>query len=341
MRLTALFVSAAVLGGMALSAQATVGWANIQWPWVGSPHASNTPITVYSRVWKGGCTDLPGPCADLVATLYYKMPSEGSYTGLPMFYFGDPGDAPNNDELLAQIPVSALGESTVQFYIEYTDLSDMSTYYPDGYSITNPAWYEITAATVYDFELDLCLDLSCTTIGDPGVSGTFNGWSFTGLQPSGDPDVWCTKITIPAGSNPALEFKFRNPPVQDWENVSNRTYAIPHEATDAFLYFFWDDISDCPSSGTVDMPGSFSLSPAYPNPFNPSTTIEFSMAATSQARLVVSDLAGRTVATLVDGLVAGGQHSVVFDASGLASGVYVYTLASGGHSESRKLVLLK
>lgn len=338
MRLTALLVSAAALGSMALSAQATVGWANIQWPLVGSAHPSNASITLYSQAWKPGCTEMAGPCPDLAPTLYYKMPSEGSWSSAPMFFNVDAG---NNDEFMGTLPVSALGESTVQFYIVYTDLSDMSTYHPDGFSVTNPAWYTLTPATVYDFELDLCLDLSCTTIGDPGVSGSFNGWSFAGLDPSGDPDVWCTKITIPAGSNPELQFKFRNPPVQDWESVPNRTFTIPHEATEAFLYLFWDDISDCPSSGTVDMPGSLSLSPAYPNPFNPSTTIDFSMAATSQARLVVSDLAGRTVATLVDGLVAGGEHSVVFDASGLASGVYVYTLTSGGHSESRKVVLLK
>lgn len=341
MRLTALLVSAAALGSMALSAQAAVGWANIQWPWVGTPHPSNAPITVYSRVWKGGCTNSPGPCADLAATLYYKMPSEGSFTGVPMLYSGDPGDAPNNDEFLSQIPVSALGESTVQFYIEYTDLSDMSTYYPDGYSSAVPAYYNLTPATVYEFELDLCLDLSCTDVGDPGVSGTFNGWAYQPLQATGDPDVWCTKIVIPAGSNPQFLFKFRNPGVNDWEGVGDRVYTIAHEATTDFLYLYWDNFSDCPTSGTVDLPGTFSLSPAWPNPFNPSTTIAFAMEHTAAARLVVSDLTGRTVATLVDGLVAGGEHQIVFDASGLASGVYVYTLASEGRSESRKLVLMK
>ena len=338
MRLTALLVSAAALGSMALSAHATVGWAGIQWPWVGSTQAGNSAITVYSQAWKPGCTEAVGPCADLAPMLYYKAPSDFGFSSVAMSFNIDAG---NNDEFMAQIPVSALGESTVQFYIAYTDLSDASTYYADGYSSTNTAYYNITAATVYDFELDLCLDLSCTDVGDPGVSGSFNGWAYQPLQATGDPDVWCTKLTIPAGSNPQFLFKFRNPGVNDWEGISDRVYTIAHEATTDFLYLYWDNFSDCPTSGTVDLPGTFSLSPAWPNPFNPSTTIAFAMEHTAAARLVVSDLTGRTVATLVDGMVAGGEHQIVFDASGLASGVYVYTLASEGRSESRKLVLMK
>lgn len=53
------------------------------------------------------------------------------------------------------------------------------------------------------------------------------------------------------------------------------------------------------------------------------------------------NLAGQTVATLVEGMAAAGEHSVTFDASGLSSGVYYYTLEQGLQSETRKLVLVK
>jgi hypothetical protein len=95
---------------------------------------------------------------------------------------------------------------------------------------------------------------------------------------------------------------------------------------------------------TVDsnvLPGNFELAQNVPNPFNPATTINYMVPATGEAALRVFDLAGRNVATLVDGMVEEGQHSVVFDASNMASGVYFYTLETAGMVETRKMVLVK
>jgi hypothetical protein len=97
---------------------------------------------------------------------------------------------------------------------------------------------------------------------------------------------------------------------------------------------------------TVDVqpasrPGAFALEPNFPNPFNPVTTIAFTVEHGGPATLTVHNLLGETVATLVDGPVAAGRHTVTFDATGLASGVYLYTLEAAGRSESRKLVVLK
>jgi hypothetical protein len=93
--------------------------------------------------------------------------------------------------------------------------------------------------------------------------------------------------------------------------------------------------------GAEDRPGRFALEPAYPNPFNPSTVIAFSLAETSAANLSVYDLAGRKVATLVDGMMERGTHSVTFDASQLASGLYVYTLTANGQAQTQKMVLTR
>jgi hypothetical protein len=88
-------------------------------------------------------------------------------------------------------------------------------------------------------------------------------------------------------------------------------------------------------------PAGFTLEPNWPNPFNPATTIAFSLDYAGAASLTVHNLLGETVATLVDGPVQAGRHTVDFDASALASGVYIYTLEAGGRSESRKLVLMR
>jgi hypothetical protein len=101
---------------------------------------------------------------------------------------------------------------------------------------------------------------------------------------------------------------------------------------------------DCFGGGTVDAneaPVSFGLADAYPNPFNPSTTIDYSVEMTEAVALNVFNINGQLVRTLVNGTVESGAHSVVFDAADLASGVYLYTLESASQSITKKMVLVK
>lgn len=97
----------------------------------------------------------------------------------------------------------------------------------------------------------------------------------------------------------------------------------------------------CHTGGTDDRPGQFRLEQNHPNPFNPSTRIGFTLPETGPVLLTVHDLAGRRVATLVDGPLAAGSHQVTLDGTRLAAGVYLYTLQAGPLQASRKLVLLK
>ena len=94
-------------------------------------------------------------------------------------------------------------------------------------------------------------------------------------------------------------------------------------------------------TGGNGVPDGFSLFQNYPNPFNPTTTIQFEVGHLSLVILKVYDLLGREVATLVNESKESGRHVVPFDASGLASGVYVYKLEAGGFVEAKRLVLLK
>lgn len=105
---------------------------------------------------------------------------------------------------------------------------------------------------------------------------------------------------------------------------------------------FTVDVSqDCITADTQGTPRAFELAPVFPNPFNPTTTIRFSLAETAVAGLKVYNLSGRQVASLVDGLTSAGEHSVVFDATGLGSGVYFYTLDVAGTLQTRKMILAK
>jgi poly(3-hydroxybutyrate) depolymerase len=79
----------------------------------------------------------------------------------------------------------------------------------------------------------------------------------------------------------------------------------------------------------------------YPNPFNPATMIRFTVSGVVPVKLVVYDILGRKVVTLVDERKAPGTYQVLFDGSDLASGVYFYRLSAGAYVETRKMVLLK
>jgi len=89
------------------------------------------------------------------------------------------------------------------------------------------------------------------------------------------------------------------------------------------------------------VPASFDLSQNYPNPFNPSTKIDFTIPSSSQVVLKVFNVLGQEVASLVNGTMTAGSHTVTFDASKLASGVYLYKITAGSFVSTRKMVLLK
>jgi hypothetical protein len=100
---------------------------------------------------------------------------------------------------------------------------------------------------------------------------------------------------------------------------------------------------DVPSNPNQTLrPASFKLYQNYPNPFNPTTNIQFDLVRDASVTLKVYNVLGENVATLYDGKVlSAGTKSVSFDASRLASGVYVYRLDVNGHAESLKMVLMK
>ena len=96
----------------------------------------------------------------------------------------------------------------------------------------------------------------------------------------------------------------------------------------------------------ASIPANFKLYQNYPNPFNPTTKIEYSIpyVGTSRdlsVRLIVYDVLGREVKTLVNKQQPSGNYEVEFNAARLASGIYFYRLQVGNYSATKKLVLLR
>jgi hypothetical protein len=86
---------------------------------------------------------------------------------------------------------------------------------------------------------------------------------------------------------------------------------------------------------------SYQLDQNYPNPFNPTTQIKYTLAEKSNVTLKVFDMLGREVTTLVNGTQSAGTHSIDFNASNLASGLYIYKIQAGNFTQSKKMMLLK
>jgi len=91
----------------------------------------------------------------------------------------------------------------------------------------------------------------------------------------------------------------------------------------------------------VNTPTEFAVSPAYPNPFNPETTISFALPSAVDVSLVIYDVQGRKVAVLIDGWMEAGNNTLTFNAANLPSGVYFAYLTAGSHKATMKLLLVK
>ncbi|MBN8544804.1 MAG: choice-of-anchor J domain-containing protein [Ignavibacteria bacterium] len=114
-------------------------------------------------------------------------------------------------------------------------------------------------------------------------------------------------------------------------STSNREYSFTDKGVNVGTYTYrlkqvdFDGTSAYSKSVEVDVaaPNTFALSQNYPNPFNPSTKISFSLASDAKVTLSVFNVLGQEVATLVNGNISAGVHSVNFDASALVSGLYI------------------
>ena len=122
------------------------------------------------------------------------------------------------------------------------------------------------------------------------------------------------------------------------ENVENGTYLY------SLIQLDYDGTTE--NVGEVEIiinntPKDYSLLQNFPNPFNPSTIISFTVPERTKVVLKVYDVLGAEVAELVNGIKSPGRYEVKFDSNHLPSGIYFYTIQAGKFTDSKKMILLK
>jgi hypothetical protein len=129
----------------------------------------------------------------------------------------------------------------------------------------------------------------------------------------------------------------------EWNNVyAEDSFPFTKSAVDVsgggtWACTGWDD----PAETAIVAPVTHLLASATPNPFNPTTTISYTLPQTEFVSLSIYNVSGAEVAQLVHGIREAGNHQVSFDASGLTSGMYLYRLTAGTNTATGKMVLLK
>ena len=142
---------------------------------------------------------------------------------------------------------------------------------------------------------------------------------------SGMENWWLTSTEYDEGGNPAMELEQRWD-AGEWANVS-RTFTV------------WSGLTA--SEESFVPAGGYSLSENYPNPFNPATTITFTLDETAPVSLKIYDLLGREVAALIDGILPGGTHSIHWEAGDRAGGVYFFRLTAGDFHQTKRMLLVR
>lgn len=123
----------------------------------------------------------------------------------------------------------------------------------------------------------------------------------------------------------------------DIKNISSSKIEYRLKQIDFDGSYVYSNVSSVETTQPVD----FSLSQNFPNPFNPSTTIRFSLKSDSFVKLKIYDVLGNEVKQLLNEQKPAGNYEVKLDASGLASGVYFYKIQAGSFSDLRKMIIMK
>lgn len=171
----------------------------------------------------------------------------------------------------------------------------------------------------------------------------------TYLLTDGDADVtvsvngteMASQTLTASGDSVATEVTLNNIPFNQGNNdiVVNATSGGVQ--IDRFDFFVIGDLMAVSNEEEFYGPEAFKLDQNYPNPFNPSTQINFTIPVSGDVELTIFNLLGQKVNTLVNTKMNAGSHSVTFDASNLASGIYLYRLKAGNTVMNKRMTLIK
>jgi hypothetical protein len=132
-----------------------------------------------------------------------------------------------------------------------------------------------------------------------------------------------------------------------FSNTGGSTFSPVFDSPDCYVVILWGEYEN-PNAADNESPVPFTygLNQNHPNPFNPATTIDYSLARKSHVTIAVYNVLGQTVRTLVDDTRDAGNHQAVWDGNdqfghAVASGVYIYKMLTDEYTETRKMVLMR
>jgi hypothetical protein len=166
----------------------------------------------------------------------------------------------------------------------------------------------------------------------PLSGSVFSSPAITDLDRDGDLDI----IYGSVNNLNIIDYKDHS-----WQNNYWNMFRGNPQRTGNYQDGFFAGVSEPGLASGKPLPAQFILAPNYPNPFNPNTTISFSISRPALVSLTVWNVLGQKVATLVDGHQEAGIHNVSFNGSEFSSGVYFYRLEADGFKTTRKMVLMK
>lgn len=165
---------------------------------------------------------------------------------------------------------------------------------------------------------------------------TSNSWSYVDGKPTRTNNLY-------ASTSASVVICNGRPGVKVWVvggSIQNQTNRPLDVFADTCLTGCQAIISGI-NNNNNNLPAEFSLNQNYPNPFNPVTTISFELPVRSFVNLTITDLTGRELTVLVNGIEEAGYHKAYFDGTNYSSGVYFYKIKTGEYSDTKKMVLIK
>jgi hypothetical protein len=171
--------------------------------------------------------------------------------------------------------------------------------------------------------------VSNSIIGQPSITieATENGIGIGAIAYLRDGSVETQIMVDPNSNNQTIQTTW------SWAELTDLNIAVINTNRDASTRYTLTVDSEVPDEDTI--------SQNYPNPFNPATQIEFSLSQDKDVRIDVYDRIGRRISTLVNDRMERGFHTVTFDGTGLASGLYFYRLVTDQTVDTKKMLLIK
>jgi len=216
-----------------------------------------------------------------------------------------------------------------------------SLYEDDGFSLD----YQSGNYALTEFRQNIFTDDELNLFIYPSV-GNYTGKLseriyLTGIHHMGSSPTFVYKNGILlAGRNSYGELR-NNPEGYFHDDNKNLLYVQIKAKTDSLYQITAEGITLNISDETIAYPKEFVLGQNYPNPFNPGTTISWQISEGSEVTLIVYDILGREVATLVDEYWPAGKYETEFNGVNFPSGVYLYQLRAGSFIETKKMILLR